>query len=285
MSIPSYQIFLWIILIAAKLVLFAVLLVGRGKRYPAFTAFVGASGIGSVGLYLVNAAAGSDAYFWAYWSKQSIDAGFMLWMIYEIFYDQFHPVWTMPRRTRDTAIYIFVPAVVCATAAIALSPSSFPECFLRTARMYSRAVSFNALLSVVAITVLSKYFMIPWLERTKGIVAGLTISLLVQSVTSVSNVSMGIAESQFLGTLRMLGDLTGVAGWLAMFSRPERDGYFGTRTKGEVFCEFSITRGSVALGIPYKKNPPPILTNVQREFLLEELHEQSMKGCDKAYGL
>lgn len=288
MNIPFYQMFVWTVIIAVKLLLLVILLYGGGRRYPAFILYVAGSTLGSISLYVLNMMAGPEAYFWAYWSKQAIDSGLMLWVIYEIFYDLFHPFWTIPSRTRDAAVFIFLPAAICVTASAMMSPSTLPDCFLRSARMYSRAVIFNSLLSVGAIAVMAKYFMIPWRERTRGIFAGITLPLLVQSVVAVSKSYIGTTEAQLLGTIGMLSDLTGIVAWIAAFSVRETEvGYGSAGTEVELHSEVLFLRSTVhsTLGIPLQKKQEAFFTRVQDGFIVDESSEQLTKGCDGPYGL
>jgi hypothetical protein len=282
-NIPSYQLTIWAVTILTKFVLLAVIIAKRERRYRAFTAYIAFSSLGSVWLYTVNASAGGAAYFWAYWSKQAIDAGLLLWVVYEVFCDLFHPIWTMPRRTRDAAIYIFVPALACLTVAAVMTPSSLPECFLRTAQMYSRTMVLNSLLSVVAMIALAKYFMIPWRPRTRGIVSGLTFSLAIQSFVAVSKSFAGISESQILGTIGMLADLSGIAVWTATFSiRESESGYLRHATKAQLHSEVLELKRTVhaSFGTTRKRSERAVFTESLDEFKLSPPSEQLTKGSD-----
>lgn len=286
MNIPTYQLTVWIAIIAVKLVLAGLLVGARGRRYTAFKSYVFISGAGSIGLYAVHAMAGPEAYFWAYWSKQSVDSGLVLWVIYDLFYELFHPFWTIPRRTRDTALYIFLPAAICLTISAVLFPSSLPECFLRTARMYSRAVTFNALLSMAAIILLAKYFMIPWRVRTKGIAAGLVLPLLIQSMLSVVGSTSGTIAHQFIGTIGMLSDLFGISAWAWIF-RPGIQEATSFSHEHERVLHSKVLRLKCRVqaisGIHEDEISPALFTPKRSGIIVDTSSEQFTKGCDRPY--
>lgn len=212
--IPVYQLSLWTLIIAVKLLLFGTLFFDQWRRFPAFTSYVGYSAASSIFLYFINSRFGFEEYFWAYWLQVAFDAAFLLWVMTEVIRDIFKPFWTVPLRPVETAFYVIAPAAVCLTISAAIYPSSLPECFLRAARMYERAVTFNFLLLQTAVLLVSKYLCIPLRRRTSGILCGLSVSTLVQVAVAAD---AGTSTAFILGTMGMLGDLVGLMVWVNTF--------------------------------------------------------------------
>jgi hypothetical protein len=234
--------------------LFVLFFRRRARSFPLFTAFLCASVLKTVVLYLIypnsNRRSYSYAYFYTYWGFAALDLFLELGVVYEIASYVFRPLggWAVDVRRRLVGL---IALSVC--VAMALAWLSSPRAYEWREALVMRGSLFSAALFAevfVGMTALSVTAGLPWRTHAARIAQGFGIysifCIVVEAGNSYFGLANGTTASMTMTRARMMLYLFCLVYWIVTLWRaePQRE-----RLPDEIESYLALLRGQTAASL------------------------------------
>jgi len=217
---------LWAVGFCAHIVLLAVLVFrGRARRFPVFTALIGANVIRTIVLYCILRYGGKNAYFYAYWTLAILDVSLQLGIVHEMARHVFKPLGRWASDVRSRLLWLVSASLLVAASLTWLgTPQStdWREAFVVQGGFFSATLMSQLFVGMIALSTIAG---LPVKDHTARISQGLgvysLVCILIEVIDTVLGSKTGPSIRLTLTHLRMGVYLCCVTFWTVMLWREE----------------------------------------------------------------
>lgn len=221
MHLTGLDLLFWAAGFGAHLTLLGVLLIrGRFRTFPIFTAFI-LSNLGrTVALYFVEHHGNRTSYFYTFWSLGILDTVLQLAVVYEMYSRTFRPLGAWARDIRGT--FAWIAAVTIAVAAgLTWMAAPHARLWMQVAVIKGNFFSSVAMSELfVGMIALSVKAGLPWKTHVARISQGLGAYSMIDLVIETGHSYFGVGRNTqiyaLLSHFRMSAYLICVAYWIVM---------------------------------------------------------------------
>jgi hypothetical protein len=204
MPLTDLDLLLWLTGFLGHVALLLVLLLrGRARTFPIFTALMILNVIRTVVLFLINREGSKAMYFYAFWSLASADIALQFGIVYELASKIFRPLgtWASDIRTR---LAMWAGASVCLALLLTWIPKPqsqfWMQVLLLKGSFFSAALMSELFVGMIA---LSSVAGLSWSSHAAKIAKGLAFYSVVTLIFETANTSFGLN-----GNDRIYGELS-----------------------------------------------------------------------------
>lgn len=228
MHLTGLDLLFWAAGFGAHLTLLGVLLIrGRFRTFPIFTAFI-LSNLGrTVALYFVEHHGNRTSYFYTFWSLGILDTVLQLAVVYEMYSRTFRPLGAWARDIRGT--FAWIAAVTIAVAAgltwlAAPHARLWMQVVVIKGNFFSSVAMSELFVGMIALSVKAG---LPWKTHVARISQGLGAYSMIDLVIETGHSYFGVGRNTqiyaLLSHFRMSAYLICVAYWIVMLWRNAPD--------------------------------------------------------------
>lgn len=228
MHLTGLDLLFWAAGFGAHLTLLGVLLIrGRFRTFPIFTAFI-LSNLGrTVALYFVEHHGNRTSYFYTFWSLGILDTVLQLAVVYEMYSRTFRPLGALARDIRGT--FAWIAAVTIAVAAgltwlAAPHARLWMQVVVIKGNFFSSVAMSELFVGMIALSVKAG---LPWKTHVARISQGLGAYSMIDLVIETGHSYFGVGRNTqiyaLLSHFRMSAYLICVAYWIVMLWRNAPD--------------------------------------------------------------
>jgi hypothetical protein len=224
MNLSELDLLFWAMSFIGHVALLLVLLLrGRFRDLPIFTALVTLNVVRTIALFLIRWHNAQSTYFYTFWSLAVLDVGLQFAIVYELSSKVFRPLgeWAPDIRKRFP---IWVSASIILTSLLTLIPKPASHFWIQ--ELILRGSFFSAALMselFVGMIALSAEAGLTWSSHIAKVAIGFTVYSIATLILETANAWLGLGGSGHtyddLSRIRIAIYLCCVAYWIAALSR------------------------------------------------------------------
>lgn len=224
MNLSKLDLLFWAMSFFGNLaLLFVLLLRGRFRNFPIFTALITLNVVRTITLFLIRWYSAQSTYFYAFWSLAIVDMGLQFGIVYELSSKVFRPLgeWAPDLRKR---LLIWVSASTILTSLLTLIPKPASQFWMQElilrGSFFSAALMSELFVGMVALSAVSG---LGWSSHLAKIAKAFTVYSIATLVLETANTCLGLGGSGHiyddLSRIRIAIYLCCVAYWIVTLWR------------------------------------------------------------------
>jgi hypothetical protein len=186
------------------------------KSFPWFLAYTAFSVLATSARFLSRNS--HAAYYWIYWTTDSLYLVLGVAVLYEVFYHVFHKI--ARSRWSHVVFFTFVTLTILLTLTRIRHPSMDPDRFVHAVLAAEMGVRFLQVLMFLLLLVLAALYALRWRQPAFGICAGYGIYASVNLLTTTKYYEFGTKFTYLWGWVSVITYTIAVLIWLLYFAAP-----------------------------------------------------------------